>query len=103
MSSKQGNLWDLPPEPAVPDAHFDGPDYEPEQDHKRLRGQILDIFELMADGNWRTLREIRFATGHPEASISAQLRHLRKKRFGGHHVDRRREGAKWEYRVRRAI
>jgi hypothetical protein len=28
-------------------------------------------------------------TGDPEASVSAQLRHLRKPRFGGHTVERR--------------
>lgn len=40
-------------------------------------------------------------TGDPEASISAQLRHLRKHRFGGHDVQKRRrnDGAQWEYRL----
>ncbi|MCP5014291.1 MAG: hypothetical protein GY938_03300 [Ketobacter sp.] len=42
----------------------------------------------MKDGKPRTLREIANRTGDPEASVSAQLRHLRKERFGGHTVKR---------------
>lgn len=78
----------------LPDAKFNGPEYmaEPEVHHVRLRGQILRIFNLMKDGKWRTLEEIEFATRDPQASISAQLRHLRKKRFGGHTVEREHLG-----------
>lgn len=72
----------------LPDARFNGADYQPPRDHARLRGQILDIFLLMKDGRWRTLNEISGATGHPAASVSAQLRHLRKDRFGGHTINR---------------
>ncbi|KKL56177.1 hypothetical protein LCGC14_2247980, partial [marine sediment metagenome] len=36
-----------------------------------------------------TLCEIEDLTGDPPASISAQLRHLRKERFGAHTVERR--------------
>jgi hypothetical protein len=43
----------------------------------------------MRDGKWRTLGELEDITGYPPASISAQLRHLRKKRFGAHVVNRR--------------
>ncbi len=85
----------------LPDARFDGVDYEPERDHHRLRGQIRDIYRLLLNHQWYTLAEIRHWTGHPEASISAQLRHLRKKRFGCHNIDRRRVGSRWEYRLRR--
>lgn len=71
---------------------FDGPAYSPAHDRERLTGQILRIFDLMKDQNWRTLREISEATGDPEASASAQLRHLRKERFGSHVVERRPRG-----------
>lgn len=71
---------------------FDGSDYVPELDNKRLTGQICRIFDLMKDGKWRTLRDIEFVTGDPQSSISAQLRHLRKERFGGHTVNKRRQG-----------
>ena len=83
--------------------HFDGPAYEPEYDHARLTGQILRVWDLMRDGRWRTLQEIADRTGDPPASISAQLRHLRKRRFGEHTVERRSSGDRvvglWEYRV----
>jgi hypothetical protein len=67
---------------------FNGADYIPSRDDARLSGQILRVWECMKDENWRTLREIANITGDPEASISAQLRHLRKERFGGHEVER---------------
>jgi len=67
---------------------FDGADYVPERDDIRLTGQLLRVWNVMSDGKWRTLREISDLTNDPEASISAQLRHLRKPRFGGHEVER---------------
>jgi len=68
---------------------FDGPEYSPARDQVRLSGQIERVFNLMRDGKWRSLPDIAQRTGDPEASISAQLRHLRKARFGGHTVNRR--------------
>jgi hypothetical protein len=73
-------------------SRFDGSDYEPEFDDSRLRGQLARIYQLMKDGAWRTLSEIEEGTGDPQPSISAQLRHLRKKRFGSHKVNRRSRG-----------
>ena len=82
---------------------FNGPSYEPVLDDMRLKGQMLRIVELMIDGEWRSLNEINEETGDPPASISAQLRHLRKPRFGSHIVDKRRRGddttGLWEYRL----
>lgn len=82
---------------------FNGPCYDPELDQARLTGQIKRVFDLMSDRQWRTLDEIFSETGDPPASISAQLRHLRKKRFGQHIVEKRRRGEPeaglWEYRV----
>lgn len=80
---------------------FDGADYIPARDDVRLTKQLERIFELMKDGRWRTLRDIAYATGDPEASISAQLRHLRKPRFGAWTVDKQHvENGLYEYRVR---
>lgn len=83
--------------------HFDGPAYSPQHDQARLTGQILRVFDAMKDSSWRTLDEIVALTGDPHASVSAQLRHLRKPRFGGHTVERRHRGDKarglFEYRV----
>ena len=84
-------------------AHFDGPVYDPKFDRARLTGQLADVYGYMVDGGWHTLDEIASATGHPHASVSAQLRHLRKERFGGHDVDKRPRGDRaaglWEYRL----
>ena len=70
------------------DLRFDGADYNRTRDDARLTGQILRVWECMSDGKWRTLKDIAQETGDPEASVSAQLRHLRKPRFGGHTVER---------------
>lgn len=82
------------------DAHFNGDDYQPERDKERLRGQILRVWSEIKDGRWRTLRSIADATGDPEASVSAQLRHLRKPRFGSNEIEKRyvRNGL-YEYRL----
>ncbi len=71
---------------------FDGADYDRTRDDVRLTGQLERIWNLMRDGRWRTLREIAETTGDPESSVSAQLRHLRKARFGAHTVNRRNDG-----------
>ena len=68
---------------------FDGDDYQPDRDDERLGSQYERIFNCMKDGAWRSLPEIEGRTGDPPASISAQLRHMRKERFGGHTVNRR--------------
>lgn len=67
---------------------FDGADYSPDRDNPRLKGQLLRVWDVMKDGQWRTLRQIADITHDPEASISAQLRHLRKDRFGAHQIER---------------
>jgi hypothetical protein len=71
---------------------FNGPAYDHARDSARLGAQFLRIFDLMKDGEPRTLREISQATGDPESSVSAQLRHARKPRFGGHTVEREHVG-----------
>lgn len=85
------------------DMRFNGPVYDPKEDQARLTGQISRIFSLMSDGQWRTLAEIESHTGDPAASISAQLRHLRKSRFGAHTVHKQARGQRsaglWEYRL----
>lgn len=81
---------------------FSGPAYDPAVDQARLTKQLGRVFDVMCDGRWRILQEIAEATGDPHASISAQLRHLRKPRFGGYVVQKRRRAplsGTWEYRV----
>lgn len=85
-----------------------GPTYKEGIDGDRLRHQMERIRMLMVEagimGKWLSLAEIELFTGYPQASISAQLRHLRKEAFGGHIVrKRRREPAYrgvWEYHVK---
>jgi hypothetical protein len=72
--------------------HFSGPGYDPKKDEVRLASQLLRIFTLMADGNWRTLEEIHDRTAAPPASASAALRALRRERHGAHTVNRRARG-----------
>jgi hypothetical protein len=63
---------------------------------------------------WLTLDELAKLAHYPPASISAQLRHLRKPQFGGFEVVKRpREfgrtmcgeefGTVWEYQLRRKV
>ena len=92
---------------------FNGPDYNPKLDCNRLKKQLGRVFEVMRDGVWRTLFEIntairaQFGNDDPEASISAQLRHLRKPRFGAYTIERRRRGEPgnglFEYRLAKEL
>jgi hypothetical protein len=70
-----------------------GPAFNEELDGERVGSQLQRVRDLMIDGVWRTLGEIATLTRDPESSVSAQLRHLRKKRFGSFRVDKRRRGA----------
>jgi hypothetical protein len=74
--------------PPAREPHYNGPEYKPERDFDRLAGQTKRVFNLMKDGKARTLEQIASLTGDPVASISAQLRHLRKERFGKHTIGR---------------
>ena len=80
-----------------------GPSFSEEIDGARIRKQHEVIRDhMLACRAWRSLSEIASHTGFPEASISAQLRHLRKPRFGSFGVSKRRRqtgGGTWEYRV----
>ena len=79
---------------------FDGVTYEPERDKARLTGQLERVRALMSDGQWRTLRQIAEAVGGSEAGVSARLRDLKKKKFGGLTVDKvHAAGGVWVYRV----
>jgi hypothetical protein len=75
-----------------------------------LRDVLLSAREC---GSWLTLRELSQLTQYGEASISAQLRHLRKPKYGSHVVEKRvrhdsvvrevEHGATWEYRLSKRI
>ena len=82
---------------------FNGSDYVPSLDMIRLTGQILRIFDCMKDGKFRTLREISDVVNAGESSVSANIRNLRKNRFGGHTITKQRRGEPtnglWEYKL----
>ena len=110
-AEQSSNSWDTAParfDTTLP--HFNGgvdpqgiKNYEPKYDDVRLTGQLLRVTKLMIDEEWRTLAEVEYITGDPPASISAQLRHLRKPRFGSHVVEKQSRGERihglWEYRL----
>jgi hypothetical protein len=79
----------------------------------RQRDIICDVMLCAAEcKSWLTLRELSRLTRYGEASISAQLRHLRKRQYGGFVVEKQireeegggrlhQQGPVWEYRLRR--
>jgi len=96
-------LFDQPPviAPPLTSLTFDGPAFDESKDSARLSGQIERVWNAMKDGQWRTVDQIVALTGDPANSVQAQLRHLRKPRFGSYLVERRRatESGLWQYRV----
>lgn len=107
----RGNGWDdqpktdrfsLPRSPTECNSHhFDGTTFNPALDGPRLCRQLDAVRSVMASGAWLTLRQISIAAKCSEASASARLRDLRKQRFGGHMVARKRIAAGlFAYRLR---
>lgn len=106
MRDPEPPAWSTPSPLSAPESaasrlpEFDGETYWSALDHERLGKQLLRVGRQMADGQWHTLAELAAATGDPEASISARLRDLRKRKFGGHTVNRQRmTGGLWRYRL----
>ena len=101
----QPSLWD---QPATVGAAFDGETVDGELDGARLERLLDRVRDYMLGQDFETLAAIRAACGGTEASVSARLRDLRKARFGGYTVERRRvpgldpHAGLWEYRVRPA-
>ena len=86
-----------------------GPAYSPEIDGARLRTKQDKVrdYMLASNGRFQSLDEIRaaleakFRERFPTPSLSAFLRHLKKKQFGSHGLENRRRGrfGLWEYRL----
>jgi hypothetical protein len=92
-----------------------------EYDARRLRSQREVIRDVMLSAaecdTWLTLGELRALTRYGEASISAQLRHLRRAENGGYELAKRHREAMaggraaadawgertWEYRLSRGM
>ena len=79
-----------------------GPAYVETLDGPRLRTQLERVWTLIQNSDeGRTLGEIENALGYPQASVSAQLRHLRKPEHGSHLIIKRRRANSnglWEYK-----
>ena len=83
LGSRQAKLFEVGPQ-------FDGETIDVAQDQDRL-GKQLDAVRCALDGGrWWTLSELSVRVRAPEASVSARIRDLRKERFGGHRIERRR-------------
>jgi hypothetical protein len=77
-----------------------GPAFNEVLDGARLRTQMEVIRDFMLGAGWKTLGEIEAEVGYPQASVSAQLRHLRRDWAGSYEVlKRRRTNGTWEYSV----
>lgn len=82
------------------DEDFDGATYDRAADHERLGGQMVRVLKVMMSGRWTTLNDLAAITEAPHASVSAQLRNLRKRKFGGYRIDRRHvKDGLYEYRL----
>jgi hypothetical protein len=75
---------------------------------RRLSAKINLLRIALADEKWHTLDDLAKTTDSPEASVSANIRNLRKVEFGSHRIDRRPivhsnkgafGGTQWEYRM----
>lgn len=64
-------------------------------------GRKVDkVLGIMADGKWRTVRELALMVGCSESGASARLRDLRKDAYGKFNVERRTRGARvYIYRI----
>jgi hypothetical protein len=82
---------------------------------RRQRDVLCDVMlSARQCETWLTLDELSKLTHYPPASISAQLRHLRKPEYGAYAVEKRQReagrilrgedfGTIWEYQIKRAI
>jgi biotin operon repressor len=64
--------------------------------HEQIREYML---EKTSEGKWVSLEDIELALCYSQSSISAQIRHLRKPKFGSYIVNKRHKGDGWEYQV----
>jgi transcriptional antiterminator len=69
-------------------AEFDGDDYDSDRDKERLTKQRDKIRMYMEGRNYLTVKEVAEVLNYPENSVSAQMRNLRKEKFGGRIVHR---------------
>ena len=79
---------------------FDGPGLVPALDDERLDTQLARVYHALKNSGWWTLADLAKYSGGSEAGVSARIRDLRKPRFGGYSIARRRRtDTLWEYRM----
>lgn len=81
---------------------FGGKTFDKAKDGERLSGQLKRVYDVMSDGRWHSLRRIAtLAKPCSEASASARIRDLRKKKFGAFTIEAQRanEAGLWVYRL----
>ena len=79
---------------------FDGVTYDHVRDSHRLGTQLESIRDFMEGRGYVTLKEVEDYTGYPQASISAQIRNLRKDRFGKRTISREHiSGGLYKYKL----
>lgn len=67
-----------------------GPDITP-QEAKRMTGQRAKVFNIMLDGEWRTLQNIiDLGVESPPQSVAIYLRSFRELRYGGYKVEKKK-------------
>lgn len=72
-------------------------------DQIRLTGELARVKDVLlaaqTRGQWLTYPEIAALAGVSEGSVGSRCRDMRKKKFGGSRVDRRRryDNGPWEY------
>ena len=71
---------------------FDGDDYVADRDNARLTNQIDKVRMYMENAGYLTVKQIAADLKQPEPSVSAQIRNLRKDRFGARTVNREYRG-----------
>lgn len=94
-------------QPPLPNIHFKGGTISIPFDLERLNAQMRRVHQCMADGAWKTLRQIADETGDPEASVSARLRDYRSNaylsryyRMESERVPGLERRGHWRYRVK---
>ena len=69
---------------------FDGETYDKAGDGARMGTQLKRVHDCMRGGEWWTLYRLAAHVRGSESGVSARIRDLRKPRFGGHTIHRRR-------------
>jgi hypothetical protein len=61
---------------------------------------LYKLLSVVKDGKWRTIKQLSDATGNIPTAASANMRNLRKAKYGGYIIERRHLGnGLYEYRM----